>query len=75
MNELTDIQREREIHRKMMLAEMEETLKLLREYMETHRGDGVTAADILRLTAITQIAIQLRSIDSTLEAMLGKNVD
>lgn len=71
MNELTDIQREREIHRKIMLAEMEETLKLLREYMEIHRGDGVTAADILRLTTITQIAIQLRSIDSTLEAMLG----
>lgn len=71
MNELTDIQKEREIHRKIMLAEMEETLKLLREYMEIHRGDGVTAADILRLTTITQIAIQLRSIDSTLEAMLG----
>ena len=71
MNELTDIQKEREIHRKIMLAEMEETLKLLREYMEIHRGDGVAAADILRLTAITQIAIQLKSIDSTLEAMLG----
>ena len=49
MNELTEIQREKEIH----------------------RGDGVTAADILRLTAITQIATELKSIESTLEMMLG----
>lgn len=60
------------IRKKQISTEIEEMAALIKQYAEVHKCGELTAADILRLTALTQIATELKSIDSTLEMMLGQ---